>query len=124
LPESAHGIVRLSDEFGLVPSISFDHAIMERTDRAVVVPLDIGWNDVGSYRSLLAAADTDGSGNHVGGDVTLSDVRGSFIRATSRRVVVAGVEKMVVVETPDAVLVVPLDRADEVRDLGSEGRQG
>ncbi|MFZ0013644.1 MAG: mannose-1-phosphate guanylyltransferase/mannose-6-phosphate isomerase, partial [Acidimicrobiia bacterium] len=61
----------------------------------------------------------DDAGNHISGDVTASDLANSFIRATSRRVVVAGVSDLIVVETPDAVLVLPMDRAQEVKDLQS-----
>lgn len=110
-------VVQLGDGFREAPSISFDHAIMEHTGRGLVLPLDVGWSDVGSYRSLLEVSERDGQGNHVSGDVIISDVRGSYLKATSRRLVVAGVEDMVVVETADAVLVIPLDRAQDVRDL-------
>lgn len=110
-------VVRLGEGFRLSPSISFDHAVMEHTRRGVIVPISVGWDDVGSYRSLLEASRRDSAGNHLAGDVIVSDVRGSFISATSRRVVVAGVEDMIVVETPDVVLVLPLDRAQDVRDL-------
>lgn len=120
LPGELDDVTWLDDVFAGVEAISFDHAVMERTRRAVVVPLDVGWDDVGSYRSLLAASDLDEAGNSVAGDVVLSDVTGSFVRATSRKVVVAGLDDVVVVETPDAVLVVPIDRAQDVRDLGAQ----
>lgn len=110
-------VVELEGGFADVRSISFDYAIMEKTDRALVLPLDVGWDDIGSYRSLLDALPTDSEGNHADGEVTLRDVSGSLIVATSRHVAVAGLNDVVVVETPDAVLVMPLDRAQEVRDL-------
>ncbi len=119
IPGQLDDVTRLAEDFARVEAISFDHAVMERTRRAVVVPLDVGWDDVGSYRSLLAASDLDEAGNSVVGDVVLSDVSGSFVRATSRKVVVAGLDDVVVVETPDAELVVPIDRAQEVRHLGA-----
>jgi mannose-1-phosphate guanylyltransferase len=107
----------LGREFAEVESISFDHAIMEKTDGALVIPLDVGWDDLGSYRSLLDASERDAAGNHVSGDVSVVDVTGSLVRATSRRVVVAGMDDVVVVETPEAVLVLSIDRAQDVRDL-------
>jgi mannose-1-phosphate guanylyltransferase/mannose-6-phosphate isomerase len=117
LPPDSGSVMRLGPSFAGVESISFDYAIMEKTDRAQVVPLDVGWDDVGSYRSLLGVTERDEEGNAVIGDVTLHDVSDSYVRATSRRVVVAGLEGFVVVETPEGVLVVPLDRAQDVRDL-------
>lgn len=117
IPPEPGGEVELSESFTSAEAISIDYAIMEKTDRALVVPLDVGWDDVGSYRSLLAASDRDEHGNHIDGDVTVSDVRGSYIKSTSKPVVVAGLEDVVVVETPEGVLVVALDRAQDVREL-------
>jgi mannose-1-phosphate guanylyltransferase/mannose-1-phosphate guanylyltransferase/mannose-6-phosphate isomerase len=90
---------------------------MEHTTRGLVLPLTVGWDDVGSYQSLLEASPLDSTGNHVSGDVSITDVSGSYVRATSRRLVVAGLDDVVVVETPDAVLVMPLDLAQEVKHL-------
>lgn len=117
MPEEIGETTRLGTEFASSPSISFDHAIMEKTARGIVLPVDLGWSDVGSYRSLLESLPRDEDGNHVSGDVALSGVTGSYVMAASRRVVVAGVDNLVVVETPDVVLVIPVDRAQEVRDL-------
>jgi mannose-1-phosphate guanylyltransferase/mannose-6-phosphate isomerase len=110
-------IDEIGETFGGVEAISIDYAIMEKTDRGLVIPIDVGWDDVGSYESLLAALHRDPAGNHVDGNVTISDVSGSFVKATSRTVTVAGLSGVVVVETPDAVLVVPLDRSQSVREL-------
>lgn len=107
----------LSPEFAEVRSISLDYAIMEKTARALVFPLEVGWDDVGSYRSLLDSLPRDQAGNHVEGDVTLLDVTGSLIKATSRRVAVAGLSDVVVIETADAVLVLPLSRSQDVREI-------
>jgi len=117
LPPRRSGVIDLGPEFAALEAVSIDNAIMEKTDRGLVLPIDVGWDDVGSYRSLLDASELDPNGNHVSGDVTLSDVVGSFVKSTSRRVVVSGLADVVVVETPEAVLVVPLDRAQEVREL-------
>jgi mannose-1-phosphate guanylyltransferase/mannose-6-phosphate isomerase len=117
LPTGSSTVTRLGEAFKSAPSISFDHAIMEHTQVARVLDVDFGWSDVGSYDSLLQASERDAAGNHTSGDVTLSDVTGSYVKATSREVVVAGLDEVVVVETPDAVLVLPLDRAQDVRDL-------
>lgn len=117
LDVGTESVIELGQGFADVEAISFDYAIMEKTNRALVFPLDVGWDDVGSYRSLLDALPKDEAGNHVDGDVTLRDVSGSFVKATSRRVAVAGLNGVVVVETPEAVLVVPLSRSQEVREL-------
>jgi mannose-1-phosphate guanylyltransferase/mannose-6-phosphate isomerase len=117
LPPGSEGDVDLGEGFAAVDAISFDYAIMEKTERAVVLPVEVGWDDVGSYRSLLAASERDADGNHLSGSVTLSSVQRSFIVAKSRQVVVAGLSDVVVVETPDVVLVVPIDLAQEMRDL-------
>lgn len=117
----SHGeVVRLSPSFGGVESISFDHAVMERTDRGVVIPIEVGWDDIGSYLALHGQASKDPRGNSVSGQVILDEVDDSLIVATSRVVAVAGMAGVVVVETPAAVLVVPLDRAQMVRSLAEQ----
>lgn len=117
LPPGNGRVRTLAPSFGDVEADSIDYAIMEKTERALVIPIDVGWDDVGSYRSLLAAVPRDSDGNHMEGEVILQDVTNSFINATSRTVAVAGMSDVVVVETPDAVLVLPLKRSQDVRDL-------
>lgn len=118
LPEGdVDGRLPLDQVFEEVESISFDYAIMEKTAQAVVVPIDVGWNDVGSYLSLLESVDRDDRGNHVDGEATLIDVERSFVSARSKRVVVCGVSDVVVVETEDTVLVVPLERSQDVGEI-------
>lgn len=111
------GVVRLGPGFGDVESISFDHAVMERTGRAVVIPIDVGWDDIGSYPALQGRLGKDENGNSVMGRVVLDGVEGSLVMATSRVVAVAGLVDVVVVETPEAVLVVPLVQAQGIRAL-------
>ena len=91
--------------FTACPSDSIDYAVMERTRDAVVVPADIGWSDVGSWSALWEVQQRDGNGNAKRGDVYLDNVSNSLVRAESRIVAVVGVKDLVVVETPDAVLV-------------------
>ena len=117
LPGAPSGVVELGERFTAADSMSFDHAVMEHTDHAVVVPLDAGWDDVGSYLALHAHSVLDGDGNAVSGRVVLDDVTGSLILSHSRVVAVAGVSGIAVIETPDAVLVVPLDQSQRVRKL-------
>ena len=98
-------------------SESIDYAVMEKTSDAVVIPLDAGWSDVGSWSSLHAACDKDEHGNTLRGDVIVEDTRDCFIYSESRLVATVGLRDHVVVETKDAVLVVPKARAHEVTKL-------
>ena len=109
--------VRLrKDAFAAAPSDSIDYAVMEKTDRAMVLPVDIGWNDVGSWSALWAVSEQDADGNAHNGDVIAVDSRGSYV--WSRRVVaLVGVDDLVVVETDDAVLVAAKDRVQQVKDV-------
>lgn len=111
------GIVELGAEFLDVERISLDQAIMEKTEEAVVMPIDVGWDDVGSFEALWSISEKDDRGNVTSGDTVLIDVEDSFVKATSRTVAVAGMSDVVVVETPDAVLVVPRNQSQMVRDL-------
>lgn len=109
---------RLSDAFSDSPSISFDHQIMERTDRGLVVPLDAGWSDIGSWHAVWDVSEKDQAGNVLTGDVAAIDSHNSLVRSTSRRVAVVGVDDIVVVETADGVLVIPRERSQDVREIG------
>jgi mannose-1-phosphate guanylyltransferase/mannose-6-phosphate isomerase len=99
------------------PSDSIDYAVMEKTADAVVVPLDAGWSDVGSWASLHAASDADASGNVAHGDVLVEDSKDCYLYSESRLVAAVGLEGHVVVETKDAVLVAPKDRVQDVKAL-------
>ena len=96
---------------------SIDYAVMEKASDAVVVPLDAGWSDVGSWSSLHDASAADADGNVVRGDVLTEDSRDSLVYAESRLVAVVGLRAYVVVETKDAVLVAPRDRVQDVKSL-------
>lgn len=116
--------------FGSAPNESIDYAVMEHTNRAMVVPLDADWNDVGSWQSLweagLARGEADTTGNVFHGDVVASDVRRCYLHASARLVAAVGLEDCVVVETADAVLVAPRERTEEVKrlveQLAADGR--
>jgi mannose-1-phosphate guanylyltransferase/mannose-6-phosphate isomerase len=104
-------------EFGASPSISFDYAVMEKTQHGVVVPLDAGWSDVGSWSALHEAIAGDERGNVRIGDVLTVDAQGCYLQSTSRLVAAVGLTDHVVVETKDAVLVAPKDRVQDVKEL-------
>ncbi len=116
-------LIRLGADFGRAEGISFDHAVMERTDRGVVLPIDVGWSDIGSFLALYASEVKDEHGNVVSGKVILDGVSGSYVRAGSRIVAVAGISDVVVIETEDAVLVLPIDRSQDVRGLAERARR-
>ena len=90
---------------------------MEKTGQAAVIPLDCGWNDVGSWSAFWGIDEEDEEGNVVHGDVVMHDVEDTYIRAESRLVAAVGVDNLVVVETPDAVLVSDADRVQEVKKI-------
>jgi mannose-1-phosphate guanylyltransferase/mannose-6-phosphate isomerase len=98
-------------------SESIDYAVMEKTADAVVIPLDAGWSDVGSWASLHEACEQDEQGNTLRGDVIVEDTHDSYIYSESRLVATVGLRDHVVVETKDAVLVAPKDRVQEVKKL-------
>ena len=103
--------------FAACPSDSIDYAVMEKTQDAVVVPLDAGWSDVGSWAALHEACEADAHGNVARGDVICEDAEGCYLYAESRLVAVVGLKDHVVVETKDAVLVAPKDRVQNVKKL-------
>lgn len=103
--------------FAACPKDSIDYAVMEKTDHAVVLPLEVGWNDVGSWSALWEVGERNGDGNIARGDVIEVDTRDSYVDATSRLVATVGVEHLVVVETADAVLVATKDRVQDVKTV-------
>jgi mannose-1-phosphate guanylyltransferase / mannose-6-phosphate isomerase len=102
--------------FAACRSISVDHAVLERTARAAMVPAAFSWSDIGSWEALWDRAAKDASGNDCHGDVQLHDVKDSLVRASHRLVVGIGLEDVVVVETPDAVLVARRSETQRVRE--------
>ncbi|HLT45497.1 MAG TPA: mannose-1-phosphate guanylyltransferase/mannose-6-phosphate isomerase [Luteimonas sp.] len=109
--------VRLDrDAFAAGPSDSIDYAVMEKTADARVLPVDIGWNDVGSWSALWEVSEQDGHGNARHGDVIAVDSRNSYAYAR-RLVALVGVDDLVVVETDDAVLVAHKEKVQQVKDV-------
>lgn len=109
--------IRLDKEaFTASPADSIDYAVMEKTADAMVLPVDIGWNDVGSWSALWDVAEHDANGNSHHGDVIAVDTRNSYAYA-QRLVALVGVDDIVVVETDDAVLVAHKDKVQEVKQV-------
>jgi len=104
-------------EFSAVPADSIDYAIMEKTDRAAVVPAEFGWSDVGSFSALADVQEADANGNVAVGDVLTIDSQNCFIHAGDKLVSTVGVNDLIVVATDDAVMVAPKGRDQDVKKL-------
>lgn len=111
------GMLVPGDAFAQVKAISFDHAFMEKTDAAVVVPAAFRWSDVGDWNAVWAASDHDAGGNAVRGDAVAMEAHGNLIHSEDRLVCALGVDNLAIVETTDAILVAPRERAQEVKAL-------
>lgn len=110
--------VRLGAEaFAACPADSIDYAVMEKTDRAGTVPVDMGWSDVGSWSTLWEVTEKDAQGNVLRGDVHAVASKNCYIRAEKRMVSVLGLEDAVIVETDDAVLVAHRSCVQQVKDV-------
>jgi mannose-1-phosphate guanylyltransferase/mannose-6-phosphate isomerase len=108
------------DAFAKVPEDSIDYAVMEKTARAAVVPCDIGWSDIGSWAALGELAEADAQGNRIEGEALLKDAENCFIRSEDRLVGAVGVKDLIIVDTPDALLVAHKDRAQDVKQIYGE----
>lgn len=108
------------------PADSIDYAVMEKTRRGAVIPLDCGWSDVGAWSTLWQVSERDDRGNVAIGDVMIEDCSDSYLRSESRLLAATGVDKLIVVETPDAVLVANRDKVQNIKAivqrLKAEGR--
>jgi len=108
-------------EYGQLPSVSFDHGIMEKAREILVVSADFGWYDVGSWMSAWELADRDSSGNAVLTDAIMIDSTGCYVRGLDKKLIaVVGVHDLVIVDTPDALLILPRERAQDVRAVVAE----
>jgi len=105
-----------ASRFARSPSQSIDHAVMEKSGRVAVVPVDMGWSDVGSWEALHAVADLDADGNALAGDVVMIDSQGSLVRSEGPLVVGVGVRDMVIVATERSVLIVPRGESQRVKE--------
>lgn len=110
-----------ADAFTTCPSDSIDYAVMEKAERVAVVPVECGWSDVGSWSAIWQASPGDENGNRHHGDVWSLDCHGNLVRASDRRMIATiGVDDLVVVDTPDAILVAHKDRVQDVKKIVDE----
>ena len=103
------------DIFESCPAESVDYAVMEKTSHAVVVPMDAGWSDIGSWSSLWDVSEKDGEGNSTHGDVILHNTCNSYVKSDNTLVAVIGVDDLVVVSTKDALMVAHKDSVQDVK---------
>jgi mannose-1-phosphate guanylyltransferase/mannose-1-phosphate guanylyltransferase/mannose-6-phosphate isomerase len=119
-------IVPEANAFGAAPARSIDHALMEKAEKVAVVPVSIGWSDIGSWDALYEALAKDAAANAIAGDAVALDASGCLIRSEGPLVAAIGVADLVIVATGDAVLVVPRGEAQRVKEivdsLPKEGR--
>lgn len=112
--------------FSECPDDSIDYAVMEKTSRAAMVPMSVGWSDVGSWSALWELRDQDSNGNVCDGDVIVRDSKACFLQSNHKLLAALGVENLVVVDTPDALLVAHKDRVQDIKkiveQLNREGR--
>ena len=106
-----------ADLFSGCPSDSIDYAVMEKTASAVVVPMDCGWNDIGSWSALWEISEKDNAGNTLKGDVLVLDSKGCYIQADRKLVATVGIENIVIVESDDAIMVAAKDRVQDVKGI-------
>lgn len=111
-----------AEAFARAPAKSIDYAVMERTKRAAVVRAEFTWSDLGAWPAIREAGEADADGNVTEGEVRLTDVRGSLVRTDGPLVAAIGVENLAIIVDGDAVLVCPLDRAEEVKALAERLR--
>jgi mannose-1-phosphate guanylyltransferase len=138
MPESHVALVRIRDAVGTpeasqvlqeqwpnVRKVSVDYGIMEHADRVSVIPVDMGWSDIGSWGALLDVLEGDELGNVATGTLLARDATRCYVRS-DRLVAIVGLHDIVVVDTPDALLICPRDRAEEVKELvnrlGADGK--
>lgn len=107
-----------ADIFSKCPNDSVDYAVMEKTEDACMVPLDAGWNDVGSWSSLWETSENkDAQGNVIVGDAMLHDVNNSYINSEQRLIAVVGLDDVVIVETKDAILVANKNKVQDIKSI-------
>ncbi|NMZ34885.1 mannose-1-phosphate guanylyltransferase/mannose-6-phosphate isomerase [Pseudomonas proteolytica] len=103
--------------FSSSPDDSIDYAVMEKTSDAVMVPLNAGWSDIGSWSAIWDSGEKNEQGNLFKGDVLSENTSGSYVHATHRLVTTVGVENLIIVETKDAVLVAHKDHVQDVKKI-------
>lgn len=118
-----HGLEIPDAAYQAVPSISIDHALMERSDRVAVVPADIGWSDIGSWTAVRDLSPADARQNRATSDAVFVDADSTYVHGEQRVVAAVGTRNLVIVDTPDALLVADADRVQDVREVVAQLKQ-
>lgn len=108
------------DTFGNVPDDSIDYAVMEKSKQVAVVPCDIGWSDIGTWTALGDLTEPDANGNRIQGDALLYDTQNCTIQSNDRLVGMVGVKNLIIIDTPDAVLIADKSSAQDVKHIYAE----
>jgi mannose-1-phosphate guanylyltransferase len=106
-----------TEAFAQVPDISIDYALMERSDRVATIPCDIGWSDIGSWNAVSELTPEDENGNRFEGEVLSHGSRNNYVNSEERLTALVGVEDLIIVDTPDAVLIAHKDHAQDVKHI-------
>jgi mannose-1-phosphate guanylyltransferase/mannose-6-phosphate isomerase len=109
--------------FRETPDISIDYAVMEKAHDVVVVPCDFSWNDIGSWNAVGDLTHPDAAGNRVVGEAMLVDVTNSYVQCENRLVAAVGIDNLIIIDTPDALLVANRDRSQDVKKIVSQLKQ-
>lgn len=117
LGNTTENVKAYEELYASMDKISVDYGIMERSDKVAVIPADIGWSDVGSWKALYDILEKDSSGNVIHGDARAYDARNSLVWSSGKLVTALGCDDAAVIETDDAVLVCPLERSQDVRSI-------
>ncbi|CAV25854.1 Mannose-1-phosphate guanylyltransferase [Vibrio atlanticus] len=112
-----------AEAFKNSPSDSIDYAVMEKTSHATVIPMDVGWNDIGSWSAIWDVSDKDEHNNVIEGDVLTVDSQHNYIHAENKLVATVGVDNLIIVETKDAILVANKDKVQGVKSIVSQLNQ-
>ncbi|WP_116800155.1 mannose-1-phosphate guanylyltransferase/mannose-6-phosphate isomerase [Pseudomonas syringae] len=114
-----------SESFALTPDISIDYALMERSDKVAVVPCQLGWSDIGSWQAVRELSPVDAQGNYCNGETVLHDVSNCYIDSPKRLVGAIGLDNLIIIDTPDALLIADGGRSQDVKIIAQElKRQG
>ncbi|BCG89481.1 biofilm formation protein PslB [Mesorhizobium sp. 113-3-9] len=105
------------EHFGSAPRISLDHAVMEKAGNLAVIPCDMDWNDIGSWNAMAELIAPDENGNRIRGDIHMIGTAGSYISSDRRVIGTVGVNDLIIVDSPDALLVASRDRVQDVKKL-------
>ena len=105
------------DSFKKCPNVSIDIAVMEKTNKGIVLPLDAGWNDIGSWKSVWETSIKDKKGNYTQGKVLIEESKNCYVRSENRLVVGIGIENLIIIETNDAILISEKSETQRVKNI-------